>query len=167
MCSSDLVGCVSGKCGGTGIVRSERVLAHSVQSPFFTGPLRSPLRLQNTFAHESFMDEICSALKVDPLEFRLRHLGQNRVSDALKAAAKAADWKPRPFPAGRADAPARGRGIACIAYEGDNGYAALIAEVEVDPATGQVHPKRFVVGHDCGPVSNPEEIGRASCRERV
>ena len=155
---SYVIGCVSGKCGGNGTVRSERVLAHSVQSPFFTGPLRSPLRLQNTFAHEGFMDEICAALKVDPLEFRLRHLGQNRVSDALKAAAKAADWQPRPFPAGRSGAPVRGRGIACVAYEGDNGYAALIAEVEVDPSTGQVHAKRFVIGHDCGPISNPEGL---------
>ena len=155
---SYVVGCVSGKCGGMGAVRSERVLAHSVKSPFFTGPLRSPLRLQNTFAHECFMDEICAALKVDPLEFRLRHLGQNRLSDVLKAAAKAAEWQPRPFPVGRASTPVRGRGIACVAYEGDNGFAALIAEVEVDPSTGQVHPKRFVIGHDCGPVSNPEGL---------
>ncbi|MPZ19155.1 MAG: molybdopterin-dependent oxidoreductase [Luteitalea sp.] len=53
-------GCVGGTCGGTGRVKSERVLTHSVGSPLFTGPLRSPSRLQNTFAHESFMDEVAA-----------------------------------------------------------------------------------------------------------
>ena len=53
-------------CGGTGIVKSERVLTHTIRSPFFTGPLRSPSRLQNTFAHESFMDEIAARVKADP-----------------------------------------------------------------------------------------------------
>ena len=48
------------RCGGTGTIASERVLTHTVRSPFFTGPLRSPERLQNTFAHESFMDEIAA-----------------------------------------------------------------------------------------------------------
>ena len=52
-----------GRSGGTGTVQSERVLTHNVQSPFFTGPLRSPSRLQNTFAHESFMDEVAAARK--------------------------------------------------------------------------------------------------------
>ena len=51
-----------------------------------------------------------------------------------------------------------GRGIACVAYEGDNGYAALVAEVEVDQASGRVQPKRFVVALDCGPISNPDGL---------
>ena len=57
---SYVAGCVGGRCGGAGTIRSERVLSHTVKSPFFTGPLRSPARLQNTFAHESFMDEIAA-----------------------------------------------------------------------------------------------------------
>jgi len=51
-----------------------------------------------------------------------------------------------------------GRGVASVAYEGDNGYAALVAEVEVDQANGQVQPKRFVCALDCGPVSNPDGL---------
>lgn len=154
---SYVVGCVSGKCGGAGSIRSERVLAHAVKSPFFTGPLRSPLRLQNTFAHECFMDEVSTYAKADPVAFRLQHLGNVRIIDAVKAAAKAANWdtRPSPKPSISPIGTATGRGIACVAYEGDNGYAALIAEVEVDQTTGRVQPKRFVVGHDCGPVSNP------------
>jgi hypothetical protein len=52
---SYVTGTVGGRSGGTGTVASQRVLTHDVPSPFFTGPLRSPSRLQNTFAHESFM----------------------------------------------------------------------------------------------------------------
>jgi len=45
-----------------------------------------------------------------------------------------------------------------VAYEGDNGYVALIAEVSVDLATGRVQPKRFTVALDCGPISNPDGL---------
>ncbi len=51
-----------------------------------------------------------------------------------------------------------GRGIACVAYEGENGYAALVAEVTVDLETGLVHPRRFIVALDCGPISNPDGL---------
>ena len=157
---SYMSGCINGKCEGTGSIRSERVLFHSVNSPFFTGPLRSPVRLQNTFAHECFMDEISASAKADPVAYRLQHLKDSRVIDVVKTAAKAASWDARPSPK---PGPARtgiamGRGIACVAYEGDNGYAALVAEVEVDQASGQVQVKRFVAAHDCGPISNPDGL---------
>ena len=79
--------------GGTGVVRSERVLSHRVLSPFFTGPLRAPERLQNTFAHECFMDEVAAHVKADPVAYRLRHLSHARLSAAIRAAAKAANWE--------------------------------------------------------------------------
>jgi nicotinate dehydrogenase subunit B len=157
---SYVVGCISGKCGGAGSIRSERVLAHAVKSPFFTGPLRSPLRLQNTFAHECFMDEICTYLKVDPVALRLQHLSDPRVIDVVKAAAKAANWETRPSPRRQNvdTGIATGRGMACVAYEGDNGYAALVAEVEVDRASGEIQAKRFFVANDSGPISNPAAL---------
>jgi nicotinate dehydrogenase subunit B len=157
---SYVVGCVNGKCGGAGSIRSERVLTHAVKSPFFTGPLRSPLRLQNTFAHECFLDEISAYVKADPVAYRLQHLKETRIIDVVKAAARAANWdaRPSPKPGNGRSGSVTGRGIACVAYEGDNGYAALIAEVEVDQASGQVQPKRFLVAHDCGPISNPDGL---------
>lgn len=157
---SYMAGCVNGKCGGEGSIRSERVLTHAVASPFFTGPLRSPLRLQNTFAHECFMDEISAHVKADPVAFRLQHLKGARLIDVVKLAAKGANWEARPSPKPGAirTGVASGRGIACMVYEGDNGYAALVAEVEVDQASGQVQVKRFVIGHDCGPISNPNGL---------
>ena len=161
---SYMAGCINGKCGGTGSIRSERVLTHAVNSPFFTGPLRSPLRLQNTFAHEGFMDEISAYVKADPVAYRLQHLKETRVIDVVKAAAKAAHWDARPSPKrGTArTGTVTGRGIACVAYQGDNGYAALVAEVEVDQESGQVQARRFVVALDCGPISNPDGLRNQS-----
>ena len=144
---------------GAGVVRSERVLSHRVRSPFFTGPLRAPERLQNTFAHECFMDEVAAHVKADPVAYRLRHLSHARLSEAIRAAAKAANWQARPSPTARhprSTGVVSGRGIACVCYEGDNGYVAMVAEVDVNQDTGQVHVTRLVVAQDCGPISNPD-----------
>jgi CO/xanthine dehydrogenase Mo-binding subunit len=163
--ASYLSGRIATKAGGAGTVASERVLTHTVLSPFFTGPLRSPLRLQNTFAHECLLDEVAARLKVDPVAYRLRHLGDARLKEVVSAAAKAAKWDARPSPKPNGSDGARsfqatgiasGRGVACVLYEGDNGYVAMVAEVEVDRATGKVAAKRFFVAQDCGPISNPD-----------
>jgi CO/xanthine dehydrogenase Mo-binding subunit len=155
-----VVGCVAGACGGEGTIRSERVVTHTVRSPLFTGPLRSPLRIQNTFANESFMDEVCARAGADPVAFRLRHLRDDRILGVLRAAAKAANWQagPRRGRPPASDGVARGRGVACVGYEGHNGYAALIADVDVHIATGVVHPRRYLVAIDCGPISNPDGL---------
>jgi len=153
-------GCIEGSCGGGGTIRSERALTHTVHSPFFTGPLRSPLRIQNTFANECFMDELCAHAQADPVDFRLRHLQDQRVIGVLQAAAKAAEWGPRRSPQvpPTKTSEVHGRGIACVNYEGNNGYAALVAEVSVNLETGLVRPTRFVVASDCGPISNPDGL---------
>jgi CO/xanthine dehydrogenase Mo-binding subunit len=146
--------------GGTGTVAHERVLTHRVRSPFFTGPLRSPSRLQNTFAHECILDEAAARVGADPVAYRLRHLRDPRLREVIVAAAKASGWQARPSPApGNARTGlARGRGIACVLYEGDNGYCAMVAEAEVDRDTGRVQVTRLVIGHDCGPISNPDGL---------
>jgi len=141
-------------------VPSERVLSHDVVSPFWTGPLRSPARLQNTFAHESFIDEVAAEVKADPVEYRLRHLSDPRLMDVVKRAAKAANWDTRPSPrnGARRSGIASGRGIACVLYEGDNGYCAIVAEVDVHQDTGRVAVKRLVIANDVGPISNPDGL---------
>jgi CO/xanthine dehydrogenase Mo-binding subunit len=157
---SYVTGCVGTDCGGTGVVSNERVLTHTVNSPFYTGPLRSPARLQNTFAHECCMDEVAAQVKADPVEYRLRHLRDPRLKEVVSAAAKAARWeaRPSPRPGLSRTGVARGRGIACVLYEGDNGYCALVAEVDVDQRDGRVSVRRLVMGHDCGPMSNPDGV---------
>jgi CO/xanthine dehydrogenase Mo-binding subunit len=157
---SYVTGCAGTACGGTGLVKNERVLTHTVNSPFYTGPLRSPARLQNTFAHECFMDEAAARVRADPVEYRLRHLRDPRLREVVSVAATAAKWQPRPSPSPNIPqtGAARGRGIACVLYEGDNGYCAMVAEVEVDVRTGAVAVQRLVMGHDCGPMSNPDGV---------
>ncbi len=171
---SYVAGAINGVSGGTGTVRSERMLSHVVESPFWTGPLRSPNRLQNTFAHECMMDELAAAAKADPVEYRLRHLRDPRLRAVLQAAAKAAHWQTRPSPArsdvarnlssaasGIDSAASRivsGRGIACVLYEGDNGYCAMVADVDIHLDTGVIDVKRLVMALDCGPISNPDGL---------
>jgi nicotinate dehydrogenase subunit B len=151
---------LNGQRRGAGTVESGRVLVHNLRSPFFTGPLRSPARLQNTFAHESFMDELAARAKADPVEYRLRHLSFDRLRGVLEAAAKSAAWESRPSPksGNRRTGIATGRGVSCVAYEGDNGYSAMVCEVEVNQDTGQIKVKRIVLANDSGPVSNPDGI---------
>ena len=157
---SYVTGAVRGVSGGTGVVTSQRVLTHTVPSPFFTGPLRSPARLQNTFAHESFLDEIAASIQADPVEYRLRHLRDPRLIEVVEAAARAANWETRPSPQnGDRDAVVvSGRGISCVLYEGDNGYCAMVAEVAVDQDTGVVEVRRLTIANDCGPISNPNGL---------
>jgi len=157
---SYVAGRVAGVEGGTGVVKSEKVLVHTVESPFWTGPLRSPARLQNTFAQESFMDELAAHAKADPVEFRLRHLRNERVIGVLKAVAQASNWQTRPSPDaknGRSGI-VIGRGLACVAYEGDNGYTATVVEAAVDQSSGKIDVKRIWVAIDAGPISNPDGL---------
>ena len=152
---SYVTGSINGVSGGTGTVRSERMLSRLVESPFWTGPLRSPNRLQNTFAHECLMDEIAARVKADPIAYRLRHLRDPRLIGVLNAAAKAANWQVRPSPLAAPKPQAKagnrvvsGRGIACVLYEGDNGYCAMVADVDVNLDTGVVGVRRLVMALD-------------------
>jgi nicotinate dehydrogenase subunit B len=157
---SYVAGQVGGTLHGTGTVKSERALIHNTPSPFWTGPLRSPARLQNTFAHEGFMDELAARAKADPVEYRLRHLSDPRLIDVVKEAAKRANWDARPSPKPRntKTGVVTGRGVACVAYERDNGFSAMVAEVEVNQDTGKVSVKHIVLANDSGPVSNPDGL---------
>ena len=150
-------------------MESQRVITHTIASPFFTGPLRSPARLQNSWTHESFIDEVAAAVGADPVEYRLRHLNNvsvleevsgNRLKDVIRAAAQLANWDPRPSPkpGNPRTGVVTGRGIACCLYEGDNGYCALVVEVEVDQDTGHVVARQFFAANDCGPITNPDGL---------
>jgi CO/xanthine dehydrogenase Mo-binding subunit len=157
---SYVTGTVNGRAGGTGTIAAQRVVTHNVRSSFFTGPLRAPDRLQNTFAHESFIDEVAASLRVDPVAYRLKHLSDQRLIAVVTAAAKAAKWesRPSPRPVGRRTGVASGRGVSCVLYEGDNGYCAMVAEVDVNQDTGAVVVRRLVIANDSGPISNPDGL---------
>jgi CO/xanthine dehydrogenase Mo-binding subunit len=106
------------------------------------------------------MDELAFRAKADPIAFRLQHLRDARIVGVLEAVAKAHGWEERALRGSRQKARdlVHGRGVACVAYEGGNGYAALVAEVSVNLQTGEVRPTRFVIALDCGPISNPDGV---------
>jgi nicotinate dehydrogenase subunit B len=116
--------------------------------PFDTGPWRAPGNNTNTFARESQIDLMATKLKMDPLEFRLNSLSDERMIKVLKTAAEKFAWEPSPAPSGR------GFGVACATDVG--AYVATMAEVEVDQESGRVRVKRIVCAQDMGLVINPE-----------
>jgi nicotinate dehydrogenase subunit B len=124
-------------------------------SPLRTSHLRDPLGPQMHFAFECFIDELAAAAGVDPVEYRLRHLDKERDIAVVKAAAERARWERRPAGPRRpvAGDVLKGHGIAYAQRHGT--IVAVVAEVEVERATGQVRTPRFVVAHDCGCIVNP------------
>jgi len=128
------------------------------ETPLRTSYLRAPGDLGRCFASESFMDEIAADLRVDPVQFRMRYLGENkRGADALTAVAKQAKWQERPSPvAASSGAKATGRGVAISNRAGT--ICGAVAEVEVDKSNGNVSVKRFVLSHDCGLIINPDGL---------
>jgi CO/xanthine dehydrogenase Mo-binding subunit len=126
--------------------------------PLRTSNLRAPGQLSRAFASETLLNEIAADLGADPVEFRLPYLsGDKRATDILKAAAAQAQWQKRPSPnAGSSGAVVTGRGIAMTRRAG--GYAAAVADVEVNKSTGKVTVQRVTLAHDCGLIVNPDGV---------
>ena len=95
---------------------------------------RAPASNTNAFGREGHLDVMASEAGVDPLEFRLKNLKDQRMKRVLEAAAERFGWKPAPSPS------KRGWGVACGDYEGT--YVAMTAEVEVDKNTGKIQVKK-------------------------
>jgi isoquinoline 1-oxidoreductase beta subunit len=125
--------------------------AHRLPIP--TGPWRGVGLFPNTFAKESFMDELAHAAQADPLQFRLNHLPKGvlgqRLRVALKAAAERAGWG-KTLPAGRA------QGIACCIYTGT--VVAEVAEISLHRETGRIRVHKVTAAIDPGRAVNPNQV---------
>ena len=140
---------------------AERVLSYGVYQPWlFTGPLRSPSRLQNTFATESFMDELAAAAGQDPVAFRLQHVGDDaRLRAVIEGATQLAGWQTRSSPAPAQSGPVKtGRGLAAVRYEGNSAWVAAVITLTVDTASGAIKVTQVAVAHDCGVIINPDGL---------
>jgi CO/xanthine dehydrogenase Mo-binding subunit len=137
---------------------NQKAVAHRLETtPFRPSWIRTPGRMQNTFANEVFMDECAAAAGVDPVQYRLRYLTDPRGIAVLRAAASLARWDTRPSPRKDSAGPvARGRGVAYVKYENARTYVAGVAEVEVNRQTGAIRCTRFFVAQDCGQIINPD-----------
>src|SRR6202165_4072551 len=143
-----------------------RVVAHDMPPIVRASWFRGVSALPNTFAHESYIDELATEAGVDPIEYRLRYLNDKRAVDLVNAVAERAGWAPRPHrpePVGAGDI-VRGRGFAYALYVHSKfpGYGAAwsawIADVAVNKATGDVSVTRVVAGQDSGLMINPEGV---------
>lgn len=130
-------------------VPNRQLIAHRIKLPIPTGPWRGLGLLANTFAVESFVDEMAHVAGADPLQYRLDHFGNSdrsvRFKDVLIRAAEMAGWGGS-LPEGHA------LGIACNVDV--QTVVAQVAEVSVDDGRIQVHKVTSVV--DPGMVINPD-----------
>jgi isoquinoline 1-oxidoreductase len=120
------------------------------KSPLRQGSYRGLAATANHFVRESYMDELAHSISMDPLEFRLKNAKNERLRNALIAAAEEFGWKDRK------KTPGRGFGLAAGFEKG--GYVAACAEVSVDPSSGVVKVLRAVEAFECGAVVNPEHL---------
>ena len=136
------------------------MLNRTVFAPLFTSYLRAPNRLQNTWAHECFIDELAAAAKADPVAYRLRFLVDPRLINALNLAAQKAGWdtRPSPKPGNLPTGVVTGRGVSCVLHTGNNGYCGMVVEVSVNQDSGAISVTRIVTSLDTGPVCNPDGL---------
>jgi isoquinoline 1-oxidoreductase len=118
--------------------------------PFAVGPWRAPAANTNRFAAEQQMDVMAAAAVMDPLAFRLANTPDPRMLAVLRAVEAASGWEPRVAPRRNG----RGRGLAC-GIDAET-YVALVADVAVDAATGQITVERMVCAQEMGVVVNPD-----------
>ena len=120
---------------------------HPSKSPLRQGSYRALAATANHYAREMHMDAIARELKVDPIEFRMRHLKDERMRNVLTAVADRIGW-------GKSAPARRVRGVACGTEKG--GYVATAAEVSGTAATWKV--ERIVIAFECGAVVNPDGL---------
>ncbi|MDP9899533.1 molybdopterin cofactor-binding domain-containing protein [Variovorax ginsengisoli] len=128
--------------------------------------LRGVSALPNSFAHESYIDELATAAGVDPVAFRLRYLHDPRAAELVRETAQKAGWRMRTGPQEGADGGdvLFGQGFAYARYVHSKwpgfgaAWSAWVADVEVNRKTGEVHVRRVVVGHDAGLMVNPAGV---------
>ena len=126
-------------------------------APLRTSAFRAPGKVANTFAVESFTDEVAALARQDAVDFRLRRLTNARAAEVLRRCAAKMGWQPRPSPRpiDRTAQVLTGRGIAFVHYKHEETIVAIGMEVAVERATGAVRVTRAVCAQDCGLMINP------------
>jgi CO/xanthine dehydrogenase Mo-binding subunit len=148
--------------GGAGIqikydIPNNDISFHPSDSPLKQGSYRGLAATANHFARESHIDELAHAVNMDPLEFRLKNIKDDRLRDVLQATAKAFGWgKSKP-------ASGHGFGIACGFEKG--GYVATCAEIAIEPPTDKedktnkrIRIVRVAEAFECGAIVNPRHL---------
>lgn len=128
-------------------VENQKIEFHPVESPLRQGSYRALASTANVFARECQMNDMANMRKIDPVEFRLKNLKEERLKAVLEATAKAFGWT-NPKSSGH------GYGIACGFEKG--GYIATAVEVQL--TSGEVKIRRIVAAFECGKIVNPRHL---------
>jgi nicotinate dehydrogenase subunit B len=133
---------------------TQHIVNHFIPTmPLRVSALRTLGAYGNVFAVESFMDELAAAAGADPIAFRLAHLKDERARAVIAAVARRAGWRDGEHGDG-----GRGRGVGFAKYKNLSAYVAVIADVEVDRASGEVRVPRVFAATDAGQVINPDGL---------
>ncbi len=139
-------------------IPNRRLSGHFVDELFRSIYLRAPGRIQDTFAIESFLDEIAADQHADPVEFRRRYLKDALALQVFNAAVQKAGWQPRPSVRPKArQRVVSGRGIAFGEHNAEK-RATIVADVQVDRASGRVRVPKIVIATACGRIINPQGL---------
>src|SRR6266567_3362885 len=130
-------------------IPNQRIIFHATQSPLRQGSYRALAATANHFARESHMDELAHTVKMDPLEFRLKNLKNERLRAVFEAAAKKFGW-------GQARATGHGFGMGGGFEKAGN--IATCVEVAVDRKGGEVKVLRVLSSFECGAIVNPDNL---------
>jgi isoquinoline 1-oxidoreductase len=118
--------------------------------PLRHGSYRGLASTANNFARESAMDELAVAAGIDPVPFRLSHLGEDRLRAVLEAAVARFDWAVRI----QKKEPGVGLGVACGTEKGS--YVAACVEVLI--RDGQIAVRHVCAAYECGKILNPGNL---------
>jgi len=130
-------------------IANQKIEFHPTRSPLRQGSYRALAATANHFARESFMDELAHLVKMNPLEFRLKNLKNERLRAVFEAAARKFGWE-------RTRVPGHGFGMGGGFEKAGN--VATCAEVSVDRTTGKVRVVRVVTAFECGAIVNPGNL---------
>jgi nicotinate dehydrogenase subunit B len=129
-------------------IPNRQIVFHPSKSPLRQGSYRGLAATANHFARECHIDELAHAVGMDPLEFRLKNLKDERQRAVLIAAAEKFGWGKRKAPEGR------GYGIS-LGFE-KNAYVGCCAEASMEGGRPKII--RVVEAFECGAVVNPDHL---------
>jgi nicotinate dehydrogenase subunit B len=130
-------------------VANQRIEYHEVEPVLRVGSYRGLAATANHFARESHMDTMARAAKMDPVEFRMKNLKDERMRGVLEGATRAFGWP------GKKTRKGQGFGVAAGNEKGS--YVAACAEIFVD-ASGEVRIVRVTEAFECGAIVNPDGL---------
>jgi nicotinate dehydrogenase subunit B len=129
-------------------IEATRTLEHVIETPIRSSSLRSLGGAPNTFAAESFIDELAEAAGQDPLAYRLAMMSDPRGRAVLTRLAAMCGWAQR-----WEGATGRGLGLAYDRHRGRGAIVACAAEVDVE---AEVKLVRLWCACDGGLIINPD-----------